>query len=155
MNKTDFWPCLAFVVLCLAISSISGWVTAHNVNDWYATLIQPSYSPPNWVFGPVWTVLYIMIGIAGGLLWVQRKSHPWAFRWYIVQLIINFAWSFVFFGAELIGWALLDICLLWASILITIICAYRANRWAAFLLMPYFMWVSFAVTLNASLFYLN
>ena len=148
-------PCLVFVVICLAISGIAGWVTSAHIASWYEQLVQPVFRPPNWLFGPVWTVLYILIGISGGLLWQQRKAQPAAMRCYFLQLIFNFAWSFIFFGMQNIGLALIDIIILWALILLTILYSARVSKAVVCMLLPYFLWVTFATTLNASLWVLN
>lgn len=147
--------CFFWIALCLIIAAISGWVTSHNITPWYSSLQKAFFNPPAWLFGPVWTVLYIMIGIAGGLLWANRKKDPRVFYFYVLQLCLNFAWSFVFFGAHLIGWAFIEIIVLWLSILTTMVLAYRSNIAACWLLIPYFVWVSFASVLNFSLWYLN
>ena len=152
---THYLPCLVGVVICLAIAGLWGWVTAASVSTWYQQLHQPSFTPPDWLFGPVWTVLYIMIGMAGGLLWQQRQASPHALTIYIVQLLLNFSWSFIFFGAQKIGWAAVDIVLLWLSIAITLWLARRASKTACWLLVPYFLWVSFAMILNITLWMLN
>lgn len=155
MTKQIFFSCLAWVVICLVISGIAGWVTGDNIAGWYTPLQKPSFNPPSWIFGPVWTVLYIMIGIAGGLLWTMRDTHPAAFWVYVLQLVFNFAWSFIFFGAHQIGWAYVDILLLWVSIILTIVFAFNASKVAAMLLVPYLGWVTFACVLNFMLWRLN
>lgn len=153
--KRYVWPCLFWVGVCLIISGFAGWVTEANIPTWYAGIQKPSFNPPDWLFAPVWTVLYIMIGISGGILWAHRRNNMTAFVLYLLQLLLNFCWSFIFFGAHQIGWALLDIVFLIMLIACTIICAYRAAKPAAFLLVPYFIWVIFAFTLNYGLWYLN
>ena len=155
MQRIPYIPCLVGVILCLAIASLSGWISASSVGNWYQQLHQPSFTPPDWLFGPVWTVLYIMIGIAGGLLWQQRPAFPNALTIYVVQLLLNFSWSFIFFGAQKIGWAAVDIVLLWLSIAVTLWLAWRARRAAFWWLVPYFLWVSFATILNITLWGLN
>ncbi len=147
--------CFIWVVICLIISSLAGWVSATHVETWYTTIQKPWFNPPSWVFAPMWTLLYIMIGIAGGLLWNKRKNHPAAMNWYIVQLIFNFAWSFIFFAGHAIGWALIDIAVLWVAIACTVIASFRSSKGAAWLLIPYWLWVSFATLLNSYLWILN
>lgn len=155
-NQKSIWkPCLVWVVICLAISAIAGWVTGHNIESWYIHLVKPAYNPPSWVFAPVWTVLYIMIGISGGLLWRERQLSPLTWWCYIVQLVFNFAWSFIFFGAHAIGWALADIIVLWLMILTTLILAYQHKPVVSWMLLPYWLWVSFAAILNSSIYALN
>lgn len=157
MNKIsrNLTPCLIGVIICLVIAGIEGWVTAANTSQWYYALNKPSFNPPSEVFAPVWSVLYIMIGIAGGLIWQQRQKHPKLLAWFALQLLFNFLWSFLFFAAESIGLALIDILLLWISLLATLIYSYRHYRPAAYWLTPYFLWVSFAAVLNFSLWLLN
>jgi translocator protein len=147
--------CTAWIVICLIISGLSGWVTQANIQSWYIHLQKPSFNPPNWLFGPVWTVLYIMIGISGGILWGERKKNSPAFYCYLLQLILNFAWSFIFFGAHLIGWALADIVAIMLTTTVTVILSFKRTKIAAYLLTPYLAWIIFALTLNAALWHLN
>lgn len=155
-RQAQLWKvCLVWVIMCLAVSSIAGWVTGHNIESWYVHLVKPSYNPPAWLFGPVWTILYIMIGISGGLLWHERCQRVLTWWSYIIQLMLNFAWSFIFFGAHAMGWALLDIVLLWLMILVTIILAYQHRPVVSWLLLPYWLWVSFAAVLNSAIYALN
>lgn len=154
-NKYVFISCSVGVLLCLLISGIEGWVTSTSINQWYSGLNKPPFNPPDFVFGPVWTALYIMIGIAGGLIWSKRNQHPRLLSLFILQLFFNFLWSFLFFLWESIGWALVDITLLWITLLIVVIDAYRHYKVVAYWLMPYLIWVSFAALLNFSLWLLN
>ncbi|MCH9643414.1 MAG: tryptophan-rich sensory protein [Gammaproteobacteria bacterium] len=153
--KSLISPCLIWVIICLGIASLAGWVTQANIPHWYSHIQKPSFNPPAWVFGPVWTVLYIMIGISGGIIWHQRKTMKTAFIFYLIQLVLNFSWSFIFFGAHEMGWAAIDIALLIVFIALTITYTFRAEKSASILLMPYFAWVVFAFILNISLWYLN
>jgi benzodiazapine receptor len=146
-----------FLVLCFAVAAAGGAVTATSVGSWYAALAKPPFNPPDWVFGPVWTTLYAMIAVAGWRVW-RRRSERGAGSALIawgVQLALNLAWSFIFFGARLIGAALADIVVLLAAIVLTAILSWRVDRLAGVLLMPYIAWVSFATVLNASLWKLN
>lgn len=154
-NRHIILPCLIGVMICLIIAAIEGWVTAANTNQWYYALNKPPFNPPSPIFAPVWTVLYIMIGVSGGLIWHRRKEHHRLFAWFILQLFFNFLWSFLFFAGKSIGWALIDIILLWMSLLITLINAYSYYKTVAYWLLPYFIWVSFATLLNLSLWILN
>lgn len=147
--------CLLWVICCLIISGLSGWVSVSHIAGWYQTLNQPSFSPPSWVFGPVWTALYITIGIAGGLLWQKRRQDPLLFLGFSLQLAFNFLWSFIFFVAESIVWALVDILALWVSLLCLIVLLARKRKNIAWLLSPYFLWVSFAAILNYAIWHLN
>jgi translocator protein len=143
--------CLIWVLVCLAIASLSGWVTSLNIHPWYESIAKPAFTPPNWLFGPVWTVLYIMIGVSGGLLWQTRKVHSRAFVFFSLQLFFNFMWSFIFFGAHQIYAGMADILLTFIFLLATLCFSYKASKLAFWLLMPYFVWLSFALVLNASI----
>jgi len=125
---------------------------------WYDSLKKPVFTLPGWVFGPVWTILYLMMGIAAFLVWHKgvSKSHVRvALLCFVVQLFFNAAWSPIFFGFNSAGWALLDIILLWFAILATVLSFWRVHRIAAVLLLPYIAWVSFAAILNAGIYLLN
>ena len=125
--------------------------------EWYAGLVKPSWNPPNWVFGPVWTLLYFCIGLSGWLVWRQagwRSAAP-AFVVYGLQLVLNGAWSWLFFGLHMPGLAFTEIVLLWLSILATAVMFSRKSSSAALLLLPYLCWVGFAGALNLALWRLN
>lgn len=124
---------------------------------WFAALAKPSWQPPNWLFGPVWTTLYLMMGIAAGLVW-RRGPAPavrGALAIYAMQLVLNALWTPAFFGAHALGAALVVIVVLWIAIALTIIRFWSIHRVAAALLLPYLAWVSFATALNAELWSLN
>jgi benzodiazapine receptor len=145
-----------FLVVCFAVSALGGAVTASSVGSWYQTLAKPSFNPPDWLFAPVWTLLYVMMAVAGWLVW--RRGGPArraALALFILQLALNLGWSLIFFGAQAIGAALVEIGVLWLAILATLIAFYRIDRRAGLLLAPYLAWVSFATLLTASLWMLN
>ena len=146
-----------FVALCFAVAAAGGAVTATSVETWYAGLAKPPFNPPDWVFGPVWTALYLMIAVAGWRVWRRRsESGAWlALGAWGVQLSLNLSWSMLFFGAQMIGAALVEIAVLLAAILITAALFWRIDRIAGVLLVPYTAWVSFATVLNAALWRLN
>ncbi|MFD7367536.1 TspO/MBR family protein [Nocardiopsis alba] len=123
----------------------------------YAALRQPSWAPPSWLFGPVWTVLYAMIAVSGWLVWRLRglRGARTELALFTVQLLLNAAWSPLFFTAGLRGTALVDIVLLLATLAVTIVLFARVSRWAAALLVPYWVWVAFATALNLSIWWLN
>ena len=127
--------------------------------DWYASLAKPAWTPPSWVFGPAWTVLYFMIAVAGWRLWRRREARPLesrrALAMFAMQLALNFLWTPVFFGMQRPGLALVVIILLWAAIAATIVAAWKACRTAAALLIPYLAWVTFATALNMAIWRLN
>lgn len=142
----------------LAVGGLSGFATTRGVSTWYPTLVKPSFNPPAWVFGPVWTLLYIMMGVAAFLVWregLDTEGVRIALTAFVIQLILNGLWSILFFGLEAPGWALAEIILLWTSIGITTMLFWRVVPSAGTLLLPYWMWVSFATVLNAFLWWLN
>jgi benzodiazapine receptor len=139
-----------------AIGSLA--VTDPGFNSWYAELQKPGFMPPSWVFGPVWTVLYLLMGVAAFLVWQRglgARLVRTALLWFLVQLALNAAWTPVFFGLHRIGLALVVIALLWAAILVTMYYFFRVTRPAGMLLVPYLLWVSFAAVLNAAIWHLN
>lgn len=157
MNKKEVIKLLVSIVLPLSLGAIAGMFTSQSVSGWYETLNRPSFNPPNWIFGPVWTTLYILMGISLYLIWKQdvSKERNRAILVFLVQLILNFCWSFIFFYFNLIGIALLEIILLWINILIMLVLFYRIRPLAAYINIPYFIWVTFATILNASYYFLN
>ena len=122
--------------------------------EWYQGINKPSWNPPAWIFGPVWTALYLMMAAAAWLVWREEKSKK-ALVAYFVQLIFNAAWSPLFFGFKRIDWACADIVALWFAILVTILSFWKVRRLAACLMVPYLGWVSFATLLNAALWAMN
>lgn len=155
MNKTiKFFLCVG---LTLAIGAIGGIATASGVNVWYQTLNKPLFNPPSYLFGPVWTILYILMGISFYLI-LQSSNTVFRKRAVIIfciQLFLNFCWSFLFFKFQLVGTAFIEIILIWLSIVLMIIAFYKINRTAAYLQIPYLLWVSFACVLNGSIWILN
>lgn len=155
MSTTPRRPILAlalFVALVVLGGMAIGYVT--RPGEWYSTLQKPAFNPPGWVFGPVWTALYVMIGVAGWRLWLtHRNSGAMALWW--VQLALNYLWSPAFFGMHSPALALAVIIALLAAIVATIVAAWRRERTAALLLLPYAAWVSFATVLNAAIVALN
>eukprot|EP00162_Nutomonas_longa_P006029 comp16641_c0_seq1/m.26880 comp16641_c0_seq1/g.26880 ORF comp16641_c0_seq1/g.26880 comp16641_c0_seq1/m.26880 type:complete len:187 (-) comp16641_c0_seq1:132-692(-) len=145
--------CAAFVVLCLVVSFASSMFTRSSIKGWYRDLRKPSGNPPNWVFAPVWTTLYILIGIAGGKLWLARpETHLAMIAWW-TQLVLNFFWSIIFFGMKQPGFAFAELLLMWGSIAATIHFAQKPV--ITYLLLPYIAWVSFAGYLNCSIWLMN
>ena len=134
-----------------------GVFTAEAIPVFYMNLNKPVFSPPNWVFGPVWTLLYLLMGIAVYLVWIQKSTQKTkiALTFFIAQLIFNFLWSVLFFAMQSPLFALVDIIILWLLIVGTIIKFYPLSKIAAYLLVPYLVWVSFATILNASIVVLN
>ena len=147
-----FGPLTLFLLLVVGGSLAIGFLTAPG--EWYAGLAKPPFNPPNWVFAPVWTVLYVLIAVAGWRTF-ERDRSGWAMKLWWAQLVLNFLWSPVFFGAHRIGLALLVILLLLAAILAFLVMSWSQNRVAAWLFAPYAAWVAFAAVLNGSIWLLN
>ncbi len=157
MKKKVLYIVIA-VTICLLIGFLAGFATQSSVDTWYATLNKPSFNPPNWLFAPVWTLLYILMGIAAGLVWAKGFYHVWvktALYYFGFQLLFNALWSIVFFGFQEPFWALLVILVLLILILLTIKWFKIVSRPAAYLLLPYLLWVSFAMILNYKIWELN
>ncbi len=148
---------VAFLALCLAVGAIGGFATMPEVPAWYATLAKPSFNPPDWVFGPVWTTLYIVMAAAAWLVW---RASGWAgasgsLSLFLLQLALNLAWSFIFFRFHQVGLALLDVLAMLAAIAAITFAFRRHSSLAAILLLPYLAWVTFAAVLNAAIWRLN
>jgi benzodiazapine receptor len=142
----------------LAIGAVGGIATSSSLTDWYPALVKPAWNPPNWVFGPVWTLLYIVMGIAAWRVWRTGTANPGVRRalgLFGIQLLFNLLWSLVFFGLRQPGWALVEIVVAWVLILSTLVAFYRLDRAAGVLLIPYQLWVTFATALNAAIWWLN
>ncbi|MBI3517918.1 MAG: tryptophan-rich sensory protein [Bacteroidetes bacterium] len=145
------------IIIPLAIGGISGFATVASVNTWYVTLHKPSFNPPNYLFGPVWTTLYLLMGISLYMILQMpaTKIKHSAITLFCIQLLLNFCWSFLFFKFQLLGIAFIEIIVMWVSILTMIILFFEINRKAALLQVPYLLWVSFASVLNGSIWFLN
>lgn len=150
------------LIISLALPQMAGIIgsffTAPAISTWYATLQKPSFNPPNWLFAPVWTAIYILMGISLYLVWQKidkdkrTKTELWIF-W--IHLFFNAIWSLVFFGLQNLGLAFFNLLIIWIMIIILMIRFWKFNRWATYLLIPYLLWVSFAGFLNGFLWYLN
>lgn len=150
------------LIIAIVVSELAGIIgsvfTAPAISTWYATLVKPELSPPNWLFAPVWTTLFLLMGIAAWLIWrigLERHDVRLALGIFILQLILNTLWSFIFFGQQNLGLALAEIIVLWLAIVATILAFYKLSRPAAYLLIPYILWVSFAGYLTYSFWALN
>ena len=149
---------LLSIAVCLLAGVIGSLFTYSSIPTWYAALIKPALNPPNWIFGPVWTTLYILMGIS--LYLIIKKGKPDRTIWtaiivFAVQLVLNTLWSIVFFGNHMLFLALVIIIALWLMILMNIILFYKLDKWAGILLIPYILWVSFATYLTYALWMLN
>jgi len=150
------------LVIAIVASQLAGLIgsvfTISAIPTWYAAIQKPSFSPPNWIFGPAWTTLYLLMGVAAFLVWrhgFERKEVKTALTIFGGQLVLNTLWSIIFFGLHNPLWAFIEIIVLWLAILGTIIVFYKISRPAAYLLLPYILWVSFASVLNFSILILN
>lgn len=149
---------LISLLLPLLTGAIGSAFTVTGIDSWYASINKPSFNPPNWIFGPVWTTLYILMGISMYLVWqkgLKDKFVKNSFILFLIHLVLNSLWSVVFFGLENPALAFLIIIILWLMILVLIIRFYRIKKLAAYLLIPYILWVSFASVLNYSIWHLN
>lgn len=152
-----FWlPLAVFLLLVFAVAGIGGVATSSSVGGWYQTLAKPSFNPPDWIFGPVWTTLYAMMALAAALAWRRggARRRP-AIAWFCIQLTLNLCWSLLFFGLQLIGAALICLVLLWLAIAVALRHFWRIDRLAGLLLVPYLVWVGFAGALNFMIWQLN
>ena len=146
------------VLVCLAIGFLSSIATQSSVNDWYLTLDKPSFTPPNYLFAPVWTALYIMMGVAAGIVWSKGYHHIWvktALYHFVFQLLLNALWSIVFFGLKNPLGGMIVILALLTMIILTIKWFRVISKPAAYLLVPYVLWVVFASALNYKIWELN
>jgi tryptophan-rich sensory protein len=145
------------LVFTIGLGSLGAIFTVNEIPNWYQNLIKPSFNPPNWLFGPVWTLLYTLMGIALFLVWKKTPStdRNWAIGIFMIQFALNFCWSIIFFKYHLLGWALVEILIMWIFILLTILFFWQHSKIASILLLPYLFWVSFATLLNAAIFRLN
>ena len=142
----------------LVVGGLSGAATARGVATWYPTLVKPSFNPPAWIFGPVWTLLYLMMGVAAFLVWREGLASDGvriALAVFGVQLALNGLWSILFFGLRSPGWAFVEILVLWLAIGATVWVFWRVVPAAGALLLPYWAWVTFATVLNGSIWTLN
>ena len=153
------WVKMVICVLVMnALGGAGAFLTSGAIENWYETLKKPPGVPPNWVFGPVWTVLYAMIGISFALFWHRVPSGPAkqsGLVWFFVQLVLNLAWTPLFFGAHQIGVALIVIAVLLGTIIVTVVLFRKQDRLAGRLLIPYGIWVGYATYLNAGYWVLN
>ena len=147
------------MAICLVVGYLSSITTQSSINTWYPTLIKPIFNPPNWLFAPVWTLLFIMMGIAAGMIWNQlenqRELVKKALLFFTVQLLLNALWSYLFFGLNNVLLALIEVILLWLVIYETFHIFKKIDKKAAYLFIPYLIWVAFAAVLNGSIYYLN
>jgi len=157
-NKTyDGIVLVIFIVVCLGAGGLGSVATTPEIDGWYRTLAKPSWNPPDYVFGPVWTALYILMAIAAWLVWKPAglKAAALPLSLFAVQLLLNVAWSWIFFGLHQTGWAFAELVILWLAITATMITFFHRSTLAGWLLVPYVAWVSFAGALNFALWRMN
>lgn len=154
----NFAKLIIAIAIPIAIGATAGLFTVTGVGSWYQTINKPSWNPPGWVFAPVWTTLYVMMGVSLYLVWksgVSNNLKRTAIGLFAFQLVLNFFWSLIFFDQQQPGWALVEIIVMWFFILFTIFAFAKVNKTAAWLLVPYISWVSFATILNYTIWKMN
>ena len=147
-----------FLIACLGAEVVGGLLTSPSIRSgWYDALRKPAFNPPEWIFGPVWTFLFLTMAVSAWLIWKQAADSPVRFPLvlFFLQLLLNVTWSGLFFGLRRPGLALMELVVLWILILIVMILFYRLHRFAGLLMSPYFAWVSFAVVLNGFIWWMN
>jgi tryptophan-rich sensory protein len=157
-NNSSRGKLIAAILICQGAGLLGTLFTAIGLKSWYGTLLKPSFNPPSWVFGPVWTILFLMMGIALYLVWNRTplgKPESRAMTWFFVQLALNILWSFCFFALKSPLLGLIEILFLLAVIIVTIGAFWKVSRTAGVLLLPYLAWVSFAAFLTFSIWRLN
>lgn len=158
MKLSHVFALIAFVAVSQLAGIIGSAFTMPSLDGWYVALAKPAFNPPAWIFGPVWTVLYVLMGIAAFLVWKKgwgRKGVKTALAVFAGQLALNALWSIIFFGLRNPAGALINIAFLWLAILATIVAFAKISKPAAWLLAPYILWVSFAAYLNFAILMLN
>lgn len=157
MNKKYALVFLFFLFVTFLAAFVGNFFTAPSIQGWYVALEKPSFSPPNWLFGPAWTILYFLMAVSAFLVWQERESpqRKKALTFYFIQLALNSLWSIIFFGWYNLGLAFVEIIFLWLFILLTLISFYRIKKLAGILFIPYLIWVSFASILNFAIWQLN
>jgi len=153
-RRRDVLGLVAFVVLCFGTAALGRSATARSVLDWYVDLRKPPWTPPSWIFGPVWTLLYGMMAVAGWLAWRDERTKTTTLV-FLLQLFLNGAWAWVFFGARRPDLGFACIVLLWLAIVATIAAFWKISRMAVILFVPYLAWVTFAALLNLAVVRLN
>lgn len=148
---------VGFLLAAFAAAAVGQFFSVDAVRNWYPTLAKPNWTPPAWVFGPVWTVLYCMMGVAGFLVWKRGgfAAARVAMALFFVQLIFNAGWSIVFFGLRRPGWGVVEIVALWLAIVATTVAFHRVSQPAGWLFAPYLAWTTFAAALNVAIWRLN
>lgn len=158
MKNKNFLKLIIALIVPQLFAIIGSIFTSSSVDTWYSLINKPSFNPPNWIFGPVWIVLYLLMGISAFLIWrkgLNKKEIKFALAIFAFQLVLNLFWSFLFFNLQNPGIAFTEIISLWFAILATFLAFYQISKPAAYLLIPYILWVAFAAVLNFSIWTLN
>ena len=158
MTTRTRWIGLAvFIAICLGAGGLGAMATTPEIEGWYTTITKPAWNPPNNVFGPVWTTLFILMAVAAWLVWKPAgfKAAAIPLTLFAIQLLLNVAWSWIFFGMHQPGWAFVEIVILWLAIVTTTVAFFRCSKIAGWLLVPYLAWVTFAAVLNFAIWRLN
>lgn len=153
-DRQSWLSLLPFVAVCFGVAAISSWFTLGSLKTWYAGLQRPIWTPPDWIFGPVWSVMYLMMAISAWLVW---SAAGWgaALTLFTIQLLLNALWSVLFFGMHRVGAAFAEILLLWMMLIATAVAFLPVSLLAAWLLLPYIAWVAFASYLNFRIWQMN
>ncbi len=157
IKRAEWIGLIVFIFVCLGAAGLGAVATTPEIDGWYKSLDKPTWNPPSYIFGPVWTTLYVMMAIAAWMVWRQAglAAARLPLTLFAIQLVLNVAWSWIFFGMHQPGWALIDIGLLWLAILATTLLFINRSRAAGALMLPYLAWVSFASLLNFAIWRLN
>ena len=148
---------IAFIVLCFSAAAFGSVFTNKSLKTWYQTIKKPTWNPPNKIFGPVWSALYLMMALAGWMVWerLPQKGFSVPMVLFFVQLVLNTFWSVIFFGLRSPGWAFVEVVILWIGITLTMVSFWAVYWVAGVLFLPYLLWVSFAAILNFTIWRLN
>jgi benzodiazapine receptor len=158
MSLKDVSKLAVTIVASLTAGAIGSIFTMAAIPTWYATLAKPPFTPPSWIFAPVWTLLYVLMGIAAFMIWrkgLENRQVRTALIFFLIQLVLNTLWSVAFFGLESPLYGLIVILILWVAILVTIVLFFKISKVSSILMWPYLLWVSFATILNSSILLLN
>jgi benzodiazapine receptor len=155
--RVNFFKLVTSLIICQLAGFLGSLFTAPAIPKWYASLQKPSFTPPGWLFSPVWIFLFVLIGLTLYILWKEypKRGTKIALVFFSAQLILNLMWSVIFFGLKSPMWAFIEIIILWLAIFLTILKSLKVSKPAGFLLLPYIIWVSFAAVLNYFLWKLN
>ncbi|WP_437201574.1 TspO/MBR family protein [Planctomicrobium sp. SH664] len=158
MNRRHVWlGLIGWILFCFAAAALGSLATTPQLDGWYRSLQKPHWHPPDSLFGPVWTLLYLLMAMAAWLIWKQGgfKENRRPLAWFVIQLILNVAWSWIFFAGHQTGWAVVELVCLWIAIFMTTVLFFKKRRLAGALLIPYLGWVTFAGCLNWTIWRLN